>query len=183
MFYLAWNILHMEQIASELDKQFLVFVPKIIIGLVILITVLITVKVGDSLFKKFILKIDSRRAHVFNLIRQTCKAAILILGVITILATLGVNVSAVVASLGLTGFALGFALRDALSNLLAGAMILLYRPFTLGDRIVVTSFEGIVTDIDLRYTTLSLDEKIFLIPNSVLFTNPITVVRRADHKK
>ena len=49
------------------------------------------------------------------------------------LGTLGINVSALVAGLGLTGFALGFAFRDALSNVLAGVMILLYHPFHRGD--------------------------------------------------
>jgi small-conductance mechanosensitive channel len=80
--------------------------------------------------------------------------------------------------LGLTGFALGFAFRDALSNLLAGVLILIYHPFHRTDRIAVAGFEGTVTSIDLRYTTLQDQDKIYLIPNSTLFTNPITLVRR-----
>ena len=82
--------------------------------------------------------------------------------------------------LGLTGFALGFAFRDVLSNLLAGVLILLYRPFARGDRISVTGLEGVVTHIDLRYTNLEHEGNLMLIPNSNLFTNPITVFRRAS---
>ena len=51
------------------------------------------------------------------------------LGVITALGTIGVDVTGLVAGFGLTGFAVGFAMKDALANLLAGVMILLYRPF------------------------------------------------------
>jgi small conductance mechanosensitive channel len=90
-----------------------------------------------------------------------------------------VNVSALIAGLGLTGFALGFALKDAVSNLLAGLLILIYKPFRMGDHISVTGLEGEVVNIDLRYTTLQAGQKTFLIPNSNLFTNPIILVRDA----
>jgi small-conductance mechanosensitive channel len=88
---------------------------------------------------------------------------------------MGVNVSALVASLGLTGFALGFAFKDAVSNLLAGALILFYRPFCRGSRVAVTGIEGVVTAIDLRYTTLEDGNKKFLIPNANLLSNAITL--------
>ncbi|MFA7098279.1 MAG: mechanosensitive ion channel domain-containing protein, partial [Gammaproteobacteria bacterium] len=98
-------------------------------------------------------------------------------GAITALGTLGVNVAAMVAGLGLTGFALGFALKDMLSNLLAGVLILAYRPFRRGDRIAVAGFEGTVIGIDLRYTILQGEQRQFLIPNSVLLTNSISLHR------
>ncbi len=91
------------------------------------------------------------------------------------LGTMGVSVEPIVASLGLTGFALGFALRDAISNLLAGVLILAYRPFRHGDRIAVTGFEGVVVHIDLRYTTLADGDKFHLIPNQTMYSNPVTV--------
>jgi small-conductance mechanosensitive channel len=77
--------------------------------------------------------------------------------------------------LGLTGFALGFALKDSLANLLAGAMILFYRPFRRGAHITVSGLEGVVKDIDLRYTTLVMNERRILLPNSTLLTNPVIV--------
>ena len=96
---------------------------------------------------------------------------------------MGINVSALVAGLGLTGFAVGFALKDVLSNFLAGVLILLYRPFRLNHYIAVAGSEGIVTEIDLRYTTLQKERQKFLIPNSVLFTNSITLTEsdRPNH--
>ena len=70
----------------------------------------------------------------------------------------------------------GFALKDALSNTLAGVLILIYQPFRRGDHIIISGFDGTVEQIDLRYTTLTSAGDKILIPNSTMFTNPIKVV-------
>ena len=130
--------------------------------------------------KRAIIKISKKfelNAHLTSLLARTAKITVLIFGVITVLGTLGVDVSALVAGLGLTGFALGFALKDTISNLLAGVLILLYRPFGIGNRIKISGYEGTVVSIDLRYTELEGENNKILIPNSKLFTNPITVLR------
>ena len=110
-----------------------------------------------------------------QLFLKTLRGCTLTFGAVSALGTIGINVSALVAGLGLTGFALGFAFRDILSNLLAGVLILLYHPFRRGDRISVAGSEGHVVQIDLRYTTLRGEGTVILIPNSNLFTNVITV--------
>jgi small conductance mechanosensitive channel len=107
------------------------------------------------------------------------KTAVLLFGAVTALGTLGVNVGALVAGLGLTGFALGMAFKDIISNALSGILILIYEPFEHGDRIKVTSFEGTVKSIDLRYTVLDHENKQVFVPNSLLFTNALTV-EKAD---
>jgi small conductance mechanosensitive channel len=91
--------------------------------------------------------------------------------------TMGVDVTALVAGLGLTGFALGFALRDAVSNLLAGVLIILYQPFRSGDRIEVAGSAGRVVGINLRYTILDAGDRRILVPNSNLFSNSVVVHR------
>ena len=93
---------------------------------------------------------------------------------------MGVDVSALVAGLGLTGFALGFALKDTIANLVAGILILVYQPFDLADYIVISGKEGKVISIDLRYTILEYQEKKILIPNSLIFANTVTVLNRND---
>jgi len=113
---------------------------------------------------------------VRRLIQRVLKVGVLTFGAVTALGTTGIDVSALVAGLGLTGFALGFALRDILANVVAGTLILIYRPFHRHDRVSVAGFEGTVSDIDLRYTTLQTEGKRILIPNSTLFTNAISVV-------
>jgi len=117
---------------------------------------------------------------LYDFLGRTAKMSLIVFGTVTALGTAGVNVSALVAGLGLTGFALGFAFRDVLSNMLAGILLLLYRPFERGDHISVTGLEGAVAHIDLRYTVLEAADKTILLPNSSLFTNPIIVSRPAD---
>jgi small conductance mechanosensitive channel len=116
--------------------------------------------------------------ELWTLFGRGVKAVMLAFGLLSALGTMGVDVSALVAGLGLTGFALGFAVRDALSNVLAGILTLVYQPFRSGDRILVTGLEGEVIDVDLRYTTLEADGKRHLVPNSSLFSNPVTVFAR-----
>lgn len=119
------------------------------------------------------------RRQVLEFLGNAASVALLAWGAITALGTLGVNVSALVASLGLTGFALGFAFKDALSNLLAGMLVLLYRPFQIDDRIAVAGVEGQVRSIDFRFTTLAGEDKRWLVPNSVLLNSTVTIHERA----
>jgi hypothetical protein len=103
-------------------------------------------------------------------------------GTITALGTIGIDIWAMVAGLGLVGFALGFALKDLLSNFLAGFLILLYNPFVRGDVIAVSGNEGQVVEINMRYTVLQNNEKRILIPNSTLFQNNVIVFKRAEER-
>jgi len=103
-------------------------------------------------------------------------------GAVAGLGTMGIDVSALVAGLGLTGFALGFALRDAISNLIAGALILTCRPFKRDYTIKVSGHEGRVTAIDLRYTTLEGGGERILVPNAPLFSKEVTVFEKSAAK-
>jgi small-conductance mechanosensitive channel len=120
-----------------------------------------------------------RRAHIAlgELLASVAHVSLNALGVITALGTLGVNITGIVAGLGLTGFALGFALKDSIANLLAGVMILLYRPFEVGDRIDVSGLSGTVVHVDLRYTELDNERERVLVPNSKMLTDPIRVAK------
>jgi small-conductance mechanosensitive channel len=103
---------------------------------------------------------------------------VLIVGLITGLGTVGIDISALIAGLGLTGLAIGIALKDVVSNSIAGIMILIYKPFQRHDQITVTGLEGSVVQIDLRFTTLETADQRILIPNANLLTNSIIVRRK-----
>ena len=109
------------------------------------------------------------------LARQGLRVALWLAGLASALGTLGVNISALIAGLGLGGFALGFALRDILANLVAGVLILVYRPFQEGDAITVAGQSGTVAAIDLRYTELTTDGQRVLVPNQTIFTSAVVV--------
>lgn len=150
--------------------------PRVLVAALIFLAFWLFARFSDRAIER-IVGFTRLNVLVVSLLSRAARFSFMFIGVVTALGTLGVNVSALVAGLGLTGFALGFALRDTISNVLAGVLLLIYRPFGINDRINVTSQEGIVVSIDLRYTTLDSDAARVLIPNSVLFTNPIIVVK------
>jgi small-conductance mechanosensitive channel len=111
---------------------------------------------------------------------RVVKVGVLMMGLVTALSNLGVDVSALITGLGLTGFALGFALKDVISNVLAGVLILIYKPFVKADYIKVKGHEGQVVSTDLRYTVLQdvAGAKLY-IPNSMLFVDALRVSSEA----
>jgi len=163
-------------LAQYLLDEAILWMPRIIGVVVILVAFFILAKIVKRIIFNAAerLKLDS---NLTSLLARTSNITHMIFGFITALGTLGINVSALVAGLGLTGFALGYAMKDTISNLLSGVLILLYRPFETGDRIKVSGYEGIVISIDLRYTELDSEGNKVLIPNSKLFTDPITVLQ------
>jgi small conductance mechanosensitive channel len=85
--------------------------------------------------------------------------------------------------LGIGSVAIGFAFQNILQNFLAGILLLLQEPFQIGDWITITGLEGQVEDIQTRATVIrTADGNRIVIPNAVLFTNPVTVARAASKK-
>jgi small-conductance mechanosensitive channel len=121
-----------------------------------------------------------------NLVRQVAYAVIWTMGIIVAVGALGWDPSAVATGLGLTGLALGFALKDILSNFVSGVLLLTLRPFRVGDQIIVGETEGTVRRIELRATHIgTYDGRIALVPNADVFTsrvinNTATPVRRGS---
>jgi len=165
----------MEKIFTELSALAFLFVPRLIAALVIAFIAWLLGKALQKGLLRLGRKVEEEKRQVLLLAAASGKATALIVGLITALGTIGINVTALVAGLGLSGFALGFALKDVLSNFLAGALILMYRPFETGDKIAVSGNEGEVVEINLRYTVLRAEADKYLVPNSTLLTNLISV--------
>ena len=86
--------------------------------------------------------------------------------------------------LGIGGVAFGFAFRDILQNALAGILILLTRPFRIGDQVVSGGYEGTVEDIQVRATTIrTYDNRRAVIPNSAMFTDKVLVNTAFDKRR
>lgn len=88
---------------------------------------------------------------------------------------LGVGTSSIVAMLGSAGLAIGLALQDSMSNLAGGVLILLLKPFKVGDYIITSGEEGTVTSIDIFYTRIhTTDNKVIVIPNGTISSSNVT---------
>ena len=95
--------------------------------------------------------------------------------IISIIGVLGVPMASVVAVLASAGLAVGMALQGALSNLAGGIMLLIFRPFNVGDYIIAAGDEGVVKEITLLYTVLTtVDNKRVTIPNGSLMNANVT---------
>ena len=149
--------------------------PRILVSIVIFLVFLVIASVVVKMIQRVADRNPPQRQPVFMVLTTFAKITILVIGAITTLGSAGVNVSALVASFGLSGLALSVAMKDAFANLLAGIMIILYQPFKIGDTIEMGELGGEVSRMSLRYTHLRSGHKEILIPNGSLLTNNIVV--------
>ncbi|AQS46444.1 MULTISPECIES: mechanosensitive ion channel family protein [Thioclava] len=112
---------------------------------------------------------------LFGFLGNMVKYLILAIGVIFILNRFGIQTTSLAALVGAAGLAIGLALQGTLSNLAAGVMIILFRPFRQGDYIAAGSESGTVTEIQLFYTVLTTYDGIqIIVPNSDIWSSAIT---------
>jgi small conductance mechanosensitive channel len=123
-----------------------------------------------------------------RMVVSIARNCIIVLGILVALSQFGINLGPLLAGLGVVGFVIGFALQDALSNFAAGAMILIYRPFDVGDLVEIGGVSGKVNNMSLVNTTvLTLDNQTLIIPNSKIWGDVVKNVtaqtmRRVDLK-
>lgn len=104
--------------------------------------------------------------------------------ILAIVGILGVNTSSLVALLASAGLAIGMALSGTLQNFAGGVMIMLFRPFKVGDFISAQGFEGKVNEIQIFNThLLTMDNKEIILPNGALSTNAMTVFSKQDIRR
>jgi small conductance mechanosensitive channel len=126
-------------------------------------------------------------AMLTNVVQATVYYALLIVIIIAALGQLGVETTSFMAILGAAGLAIGLALKDTLSNIGAAVVILVFRPFKVGDYINAGGAEGTVESMNLFTTTISpVDNRTIIVPNSAITSGNIInfsnkLVRRVDH--
>lgn len=112
---------------------------------------------------------------VHKFILSLCKILLNILLLFVVAGVLGIGTSSIVAIIGSAGIAIGLALQGSLSNFAGGILILLLKPFRVGDYIVASGVEGTVKSIDIFYTYIvSTDNKVIVVPNGTLSNGNIT---------
>jgi MscS family membrane protein len=113
-------------------------------------------------------------SHLISIIRRTVLAFIWALGIVMALNNIGVNVGALLGTLGIGGLAFALAAQDTIKNIFGGITIFTDRPFRIGDRIKVDKFEGFVEDIGIRSTRIrTLEKRLVTIPNFKMVDAPI----------
>jgi len=109
---------------------------------------------------------------------------VMIIGIIVALSMLEIDIAPFVAGLGVAGFILGFALQGTLSNFASGLMILIYRPFDVGNFIEAAGIRGVVKSMSLVSTTVTTpDNQIVIVPNGEIWGGVITNVTGSDTRR
>lgn len=123
---------------------------------------------------------------VVTFVSSVCKYALYFVLILMILSHFGVTASSVIAVLGSAGLTLGLALQGSLSNFAGGVLILLLKPFVVGDYIIENQNkqEGTVSEITIFYTKLlTVDNKAIMIPNGALSNTSITNVTAMSKRR
>ena len=101
--------------------------------------------------------------------------AVWVAGSVVALGVWGIDFATMLGALGLTSVAIGFSLKDVLSNYISGVILLAARPFHIGDQVVIDGYEGTITQVQLRSTTIkTYDGRMIYIPNQEVFSASIT---------
>jgi small conductance mechanosensitive channel len=161
-------------IMLNLENYFFAFAPKIVAAILVLVIgfwfVKIIGKFSENKMKKSNVEVSLRHflTSFFSIILK-------VLVVITAISMLGVEMTSFIAILAAAGFAVGLALQGGLSNFAGGVLILLFKPFKVGDYIDAQGFSGTVNKIQIFNTILKTpDNKTIIIPNGTLSNNALT---------
>jgi small conductance mechanosensitive channel len=123
---------------------------------------------------------DLMKNFFVSLVRKT----VMLVGIIVALSMLGIEITPFVATLGVAGFILGFALQGTLSNFASGLMILIYRPYDVGNVIEAAGMKGKVDSMNLVSTTIkTFDNQIVIVPNGEIWGGVITNVTGSDTRR
>ena len=164
------------EIGSSLSISLLMALAILIIGrqLVKLILRLITVALEKSNVE------DTVRIFVTNLLNTL----LMILVFIAAINQLGIETTSIIAVLGAAGLAIGLALQGSLSNFAAGILIVIYRPYKVGDYIEAGNYAGTVKDIKIFSTVLKTpDNKIVVVPNGSIMNGSIVNYSDQDTRR
>jgi small-conductance mechanosensitive channel len=165
------------QVFAQLSRALLARVPYLVLGLLAFLLFIIVARILKS-----ILITAGRRTRLditlAELLARLASAATIVLGLFVAAVVIFPTFKPgdLIAGLGITSVAIGFAFKDVLQNFFAGILILWRRPFVVGDEIKIREFEGTVEDITTRSTRVkTYDGERAVLPNGDVYTNAVLV--------
>lgn len=165
--------------------------PSFIVKLALFLGILYVTRLISNITRKTVRKSVSHSKMDFSLLMQEffvsiASKAVVFIGLLIALSQIGIELAPLLTGFGVAGIIIGFALQDTLSNFASGLMILIYRPYDVGDMVKVSGVQGTVKDMNLVSTTVqTIDNQRLVIPNNKIWgdvINNITAerVRRVD---
>ncbi len=168
---------------TELGEAILARMPLILVGLVLFVLGVLAAR-AIAKWTRHGLRRTAADESVVSLTSRLVRFLVVVAFAMIAFSVAGVNIGAALATLGLAGLALAFALQNILENFVSGMLLLIRKPFRPGDQIRTGEFEGTVDDIDFRVTRLtSYDGELLLIPNADVFRAPLTNLTRRSSRR
>lgn len=175
---------YLEESINKVSAGFLNLGGRILITVITLFIGYWLIKWIVKLFKKAMDKLEVELGTAGFLSSILTVALYILLGFM-VAGTFGVDAASIVAILGSAGVAIGLAIQGSLSNFAGGILIILLKPFKVGDYIIEDSNknEGTVTEISLFYTKLqTIDERVVVLPNGTLANTSLTNVTQSPYR-
>ena len=181
-------ILKSWQTVQGMLEKFFVLLPEVVLGIIVFALFWLIALAVERVVEYFSHK-HRQTTNLGLVLGRLSRAVVIIVGALVALTIVAptFHTGDLIKVLGIGGIAIGFAFRDILQNFLAGILLLLHEPFRIGDQIKIDEFEGTVEAIQTRATTIkTYDSRRIVIPNTELFTKPVTVntaydCRRAEY--
>lgn len=176
----------MNNILLQFEQGIMGYLPKLAMAIIILIVGWWTVKILLHIFERSIgkrIRDESLRRYFFS--ASSILLRVLLLFIVA--STAGVETASFITILGAAGLAIGLALQGSLANIAGGVLILVFKPFRVGEYIETIQTAGLVVDIQMFHTVLrTSDNRIIVLPNGPLAGGNITnytrePIRRVDY--
>lgn len=157
-----------------------------IFKLIVFVLILVITGMIARFGRKMVRKAVSNKNLKFSILMQDffvalSSKAVWVIGFLIALSQLGINLTPVLAGFGVAGVVIGFALQDTLSNFASGMMLLIYRPFDVGDFVNAGGVDGKVNHMSLVSTTIrTFDNQTLIVPNKTIWGN---VIKNVTHER
>ncbi|MBR4654603.1 MAG: mechanosensitive ion channel family protein [Kiritimatiellae bacterium] len=160
------------------------FLANLVMAILILVIGGLVVKLVTAIVRKALRRTKRVNALLESFLCSAVSKTGWIFLFVIALGRIGVDVGPLIAGLGVTGFILGFAFKDTLSNFASGIMIALNQPFKVGDYVIVGGVEGAVRELNMMATVIATaDNKKIVIPNSNVWGGPVTNFSAHDTRR
>ncbi|ENM5741021.1 mechanosensitive ion channel [Vibrio metoecus] len=152
----------------------------------IFLLILLAAKGGAKVTRTLVRSaVSSKNIHMSHLMQDFFVSisgkVVWVIGILVGLSQIGLNLAPVLTGFGIAGVIIGFALQDTLSNFAAGMMLLIYRPFDVGDFVHAGGVDGKVSHMSLVNTTIrTFDNQIIIVPNSKIWGD---VIKNVTHER
>ncbi len=159
------------------------FIPKLIVALIIFVAALVLAGAAQRWARQFVKEKTDHKATQ-QLLARLARWSVIVSGTLVALDQVDFDITGFLTGLGILGFTVGFALQDVARNFIAGLLLLIQRPFNIGERVELAGFKGTVLSISTRDTVVeTLDGEIVSLPNTNVLSNPIINYSQQAHRR